>query len=88
MEILYTNILFSRNSTYIHSKNTSPTPAPTPILITIDLVMQKLRQDILTLQNKIAQTETEDDNNNNDDNLGSNMGKELSFYGFLLTSGF
>ncbi|RHZ61836.1 hypothetical protein Glove_345g72 [Diversispora epigaea] len=52
----YNNIFFSRNFIYIYS---SPAPAPTPIPITIDPVTQKLKQDILALQNKIAQMETE-----------------------------
>src|SRR5688572_4019249 len=40
-------------------KNISPALVPTPIPITIDPVTQKLKQDILALQNKIAQMETE-----------------------------
>ncbi|RHZ78044.1 hypothetical protein Glove_168g84 [Diversispora epigaea] len=66
MEMLYT-IAQENISVYIIltillifiRKNISPTPAPTPIPITIDPVTQKLKQDILALQNKIAQMETE-----------------------------
>ncbi|CAG8579518.1 12778_t:CDS:10 [Ambispora leptoticha] len=40
-------------------RNISPAPTPTPIPITVDPVTQKLKQDILALQNKITQIETE-----------------------------